>query len=391
LFIGIAEAQKVRPVTFPQTYIDSISTAITKYESKITLYKKQRAPELFYYRNELEKSLFKQQYAVMANEEEFEQLLKLANKKLKNSKFRNDQDLISFYNAKEDQIEREIKYQKIRYQRLFKKERYFRKAIKPFMDEDSVELLQKAKRRVFLARKFASDKNLQSSVALLDQINNEIDAMIMNARSSFDLEYYARKPNRFIKDVTELIESDSISDLRKAKQLIYDCHDYASIANSKLDEGLLTRQKFYLENATNAFYEREGLKLSGQEMQGSVISLKPDQPTKDGVYKFDNYVLVINSFDPSSSFERIQKGEAIINADKTLSSYIRANNLGRLQDNDKVGKTFIIPFIVNDKKQSLLFVPEKELWQYRVCYTKIKDDKFTENIVKYLPPAEITN
>ncbi len=79
-----------------------------------------------------------------------------------------------------------------------------------------------------------------------------------------------------------------------------------------------------------------------------------------------------------------------MSADKRLLEYIRLNRLAKSGKDLKMGHTYLIPFMHNDKVTEFMFDLYKNKFQYIVCYTMIENENLTRQISQYLRPLQFS-
>ena len=100
------------------------------------------------------------------------------------------------------------------------------------------------------------------------------------------------------------------------------------------------------------------------------------------------FILVIGSVNFDSKSDNVRKGEAIIDADRTLFNYLRVNKLSKSNKTMELGKTYILPIKDRDKVSYFRYDDNVQAWQYIVAYTHVISPKFTRDIGRFLPPLQ---
>ena len=110
-------------------YFDSINTRITELQNMLPRLKQSRDVSIFATKRELDNTIFLKTYEEYVFDEELFKAKDLVKKKLDRAGFRRDNFSIGFYTEYKKKINSEIKNQKIKYQKLFSKERYYKKPL----------------------------------------------------------------------------------------------------------------------------------------------------------------------------------------------------------------------------------------------------------------------
>lgn len=390
--INIGNAQKIIGIVTPE-YIDSLSQRIIYIEAKLPQLKASRDPSLYYLKRELDHTKFAKAVEEWIYDEDLEKAKELCETRLERAKLRNDKASIQFFDIYKDRINKEIKYQKIRYQELFTKEKYFKKKYYSIIKEGNLESFKKAKRITLLAMKFAKENNLNNTIEYLNTYLGYTEAKIFDLESSYDLENLTRDQKDFEKLFIPLLSSDSLHRLEEAEQLVDNCYFFSANSKSLLDTNYFAKQKQAVTTAISDFINQaDNPNAELAVITDKSITARHDSLNSRGVYKWGEYIVVINNFVPSSNYEKIRIGEAILHADKALAKYIEKNDLGRLQSGDKMGQTFIIKYNSSENGEKDFFYDEKlQSWQYMICYTQLVNSYFTKQVTKYLPPIKFIN
>lgn len=384
LQIKLSYAQEAPLKRGKPEYFDSINTRITELQNMLPRLKQSCDVSIFATKRELDNTIFLKTYEEYVFDEELFKAKDLVEKKLDRAGFRRDNFSIGFYTEYKKKINSEIKNQKIKYQKLFSKERYYKKAFNSNIKKGTIEAYNKAKRMTELALKYATEKNLTESAEFLKNYLDYAEAKIFDYYSKYDLVKLTNSEKNYEKVFLPMISSDSLKTIKEAATLVDHCYHYANSTNCFLTPDYFNIQKNAVSAAITDFYEKYGNTDFGDIKDQSIIA-RLDTLNKKGVYKWHNYIVVINEIDPEFSWYSIKKGEVIIHADKTLSKYIKANKLARIKKGLKLGKTYVIPYKSSTDNSEFYYNTDEKKWQYIVCYTKIMNNSFIKEISKYMP------
>ncbi|MBN1416673.1 MAG: hypothetical protein JW973_16340 [Bacteroidales bacterium] len=367
-------------------FFDSLDNRITVLQNQIPRLKQTHDISFFHIQRELDHSLFIKAYEQYVVDEDLFRAKDLVESRLERARLRKDKFSIDFYNSYKDKVYTQIKFQRMHYQELFEKEKNFRKEFFSITKDETIEAYQRALRMTDLALKYAEENNLTETAKGLNNYRRYAEARIFDLQSSYDLNEITKSQKDFEKVFIPLIESDSIRSVKEAEKLIDYCIQYSHFVNTPLTDEYLDQQKLAIASALSDLLDKQGSSsnlssLTSQAVRGRLDSLNPR-----GVYKWHEYVIVISEFTPSSGFENVRKGEAIINADNVIASYLKKNKLCKSTDNLKFGYAYIIPYKSSNKSSSFLYHPGLQKWQYIACYTLINSPGFTREVSRYMPP-----
>ena len=366
--------------------IDSINQEITDLQAQIPKLQEGRSLSYYNIKKKLDQMLFLKSYTEYVYNEELDKAKILTEERLERSKLWKDEESSAFYVDYKKKIYEEIRLQKIRYQQLFSKEKNFRKTIKPFIVEKTAESLDHAKRMTELAIKYASENQFTETVKFLKNYNKELDALIYDLNSPFDLEIVANNENYFEKEFRPLTGSDSLKDIKSAEELVNSCICYCALTNCLIDTTFFNNKKKYIANALAEYYEKLGGTHGLEQMTDQAVVAKLDSVNPTGVYKWHGKILVINEFTPKYSSHSLKKGEAIIESDKKLINYIRDQEIMKVKGEYKIQGTYFIPFKNGAQTEEFIYNFNTKKWQYMLCYTNINNAYLTNEISKYMPP-----
>ena len=394
IFLKIAtiytcNAQKNIMVGTPE-YIDSLTQRIAYIEAKLPLLKSSRDPSLYYLKQELDQTKFIKAVEEWIYDEDLEKAKNFCEEKLERAKLRNDETSVQFYDNYKDRINKEIKYQKIRYQELLTKEKIFKKKYYSAITGENPESYQKAKRVTLLAIKYAKENQLNNALGYLNKYLGYTEAKIFDLGSPYNLEQLTRDQKDFEKLFLPLLSSDSLQSLEEAEQLVDNCYFFSANSKSLLDTNYFAKQRQAVSTAISDYINQaDNPDANLAAITDKAITARYDTLNPTGVYKCGEYIIVINNFTPSTNYEKIKQGEAIIDADKVLASYIKKYELGKLKNGDKMGHTFIVQYNTSETgKKDFYYDDKTQSWQYMICYTKVVSSYFTKQVSKYLPPIK---
>jgi hypothetical protein len=368
-------------------YFDSLDNRISYLEQQIPRLKLARDVSYYNFQRELDLTIFLKTYKEYLLDEDLDVAKRLVETRLQRAEFRKDQYSVEYYNKYKDDINNRIKQQRIHYQELFAKEKTFRKEFEALIKPGTIESYQKAERMVKLAINYANENNLTGIVKNLERYLAYNEALIFDANSSYDLAEITNNAKSFEKIFLPLVESDSLKQIKEAEALVAYCSNYADLSGSQLTSEYFSRQGMVVTSALSDLLDKEGKEKDLVKLTSQAVKARFDTLNPCGVYKWHDQVIVIDEFIPNSTMDNVQKGQAIIHADKILANYLKKNKLCESVDNLKFGHTFIIPYKSNQKNSSFLFNPNTQKWQYIVCYTSIVSASYTQQVSKYMPPV----
>ena len=272
-----------------------------------------------------------------------------------------------------------------RYQKLFAREKDFKKELDRFLDEGDEYSLKRAQRMIDLAIKFAKERNLETVLAYLNKYDGLVKARLYDYYSEYDLNELTKSKKYFQKVFTPLVDSDSLELIKQAGELVENCYRYAAVSSCVLDTSYFVLQRNVVLASISDYNERKGYTNSLAGLGSTAIIARLDTLNQEGVYKWHEKIIVVGSIKPSSGSQAVRRGEAIIDADHRLVEYIRVNKLAKIGNEVKMGHTFLIPCNVDGKTSDFRFNPQKRKFQYIACYTRIESTYFTESVSKFFP------
>ncbi len=380
------QAQDASLAPKPTAFFDSIDHRITELQQQLPRLKQSHDVSLFHLQRELDHTLFIREYEQYVVDEDLFKAKDMVESRLERAKFRKDQFSVSFYNGYRDKVYNQIKFQRMHYQALFEKEKNFRKEFLSITREETIEAYQRAQRMTDLALKYALENNFTGTAKGLQHYRKITEARIFDLQSPYDLQQLTEDQKNFEKLFLPMIESDSLSQIQEAEKLVENCIQYAGLLKTTVTTDYLDQQKLAVAGALADFIDQRGSSSDLQSLTDQAVMAKLDSLNPQGVYKWHEFVIVISSFNPSSGFENVKKGEAIIHADNVLASYLKKNKLCKSTDDLKFGYAYIIPYQTS-KTTGFLYDSSRQLWQYMACYTLINNPSYTKNISRYMPPV----
>jgi hypothetical protein len=340
---------------------------------------------------ELDLTLFAKTCEEFIRDEDLDNAKKLVETRIERAEFRRDKYAIGYYNHFKDDINILIKQQRMHYQALFAKEKNFRREYERFAEQGLQDSYQKTMRMINLALKYARENNLTETIKYLETFDAYTRALIFDLGSSYDLATLTGNIRDFEKVFLPLVESDSISHVKEAELLLSHCINYANLAGSHLGAEYFKRQSLVVATSLSNLLERAGREKELELYTDENVKARYDTVNPRGVFKWHDQVIVIDEFLPESSMEAVKKGEAILHADKMLSTYLMKNKLCTSSNDLKLGYAFVIPYKSAIKNSAFMYNLRSQKWQYIVCYTSIVDAGYMQHVTKYMPPLLFEN
>ena len=302
--------------------IDSLHTRISELQSSIPKLQESRNLEFHNTKRELDETIFLKTYYEYLKDEDLEKAKMLVEQKLQRAQYRNDGMTIDFYNAYKKDIYNQIKFQRIYYQELFQKEKSFRKVLFAYTKQGTIESLEHAKRIIELSIKYATENQLIATENYLQHYKLYVEALIFDYYSPWDLDKLANNPTAFEKVFLPLVSSDSLNQIKDAEKLLNSYFTYVSDLGIDFDTLNYQKKKLLIASAYSDYDDRIGNHL---EVVGSdkLVVARLDSVNPNGVYKWHDFIVVINEFIPKYSSPGLKKGEAIMESDKKLFNYIK--------------------------------------------------------------------
>jgi hypothetical protein len=370
--------------TVNQRFFDSLENRVTYFEGILPELKQKRSPQYLSTRQLLEKTEFVLQFERFVYDQEFAQAKELTQVKIIHAQINRDKAGETFYKLYDDRVNRMVKDQKMYYQMLFAKEKNIRKKINKIIRPGTLEAYQSGRREVLSGLKYAREARLRKIENILQQQLDYINALILDEESEFDLEQITFSEKYFFERFNVLVKSDNLDLILKADTLLVKAKRYAELMHTDIDTSFFGKQQRVIITARSDYHYQKGLALD--TLANEVVQGKLSAINRNGVYNWHNYILVIGEFNFGSGFKNVNRGEAVLSADKKLLQYIRMNKLADVDEGLEVGQAFLVPYMVDQRKQYFLENPKSKKLQYMVCYTMIENKKTMEGIVRYLKP-----
>ncbi len=368
--------------------VDSLTKRIDFLSKKINDAGASRDASYYARKRDLDMTMFLLDYEQLIYDEDLSQALRLIEIKIKQSEKRSDEYAVNYYEDHKKNLVKLRQEKQIHYNNLFKKEKIFYKEYKEYIDPGTQEAYDRTLRMLSLAIKYAQEKKRNQTLVYLKKYYNQTKALIIDLNNDYDLKELTKKESNFRKVYNPLLESDSLDIIQEGKACVDACYDYASLADTKLDSIYFFKQKLVIANAIADWSERQGISAELASLTGQAIIARRDSLNKEGIYQWNDMILVIGSLNFDSKSESIKKGEAIIDADKTLYKYMRVNKITKNDKKFDLGQTFLLPIKDKDRVSYFRYDNEKMAWQYIVAYSYIIDEKFTEEMGRFLQPLQ---
>jgi hypothetical protein len=369
--------------------LDSLDNRINLLERSVEQMGNSRDANLFRLKRELDMSRFLRQFEELIYDEDLVTAQSLVERKLKDAEKRSDKFAIDFYKSYQSRLTRLRGQKRAHYQELFAKEKNFAKEYKSYTINNDEFSLTRAARMVDLAIKYAEEQKLKETLKYLYRYRDLTSALIYDVKSDYDLKKLTNKEPYFMKIFEPLIDDDSLDVIKKGVELVNQCYNYSRTTSCKLKPDFFERQKIAAANAVADWNERQGIISELADLTGQSIIARLDSVNREGIYKWKDLILVIGSVDFTSKSDMVRRGEAIIDADKTLLDYIRVNKLAKVKDSKtETGRTYMLSYYIDGKKTYYNYDFTKKMWQYMICYSSIINDKVTDEVTKFLPPLQ---
>lgn len=369
--------------------LDSLDNRITHLEKSIEQMGTSRDANLFRTKRDLDMTKFLRQYEELIYDEDIFSAQNLIEKKIQEAEKRMDKFAIDYYKTYKSKLTRLRGQKRARYQELFAKEKNFEKEYKTYIKGGDEYSLIRAKRMVDLAIRYAEEKQLSETLKYLYRYRELTAALIYDLHSEFDLRKLSNNESYFLKTFEPLLESDSLDVIMKGAELANQCYNYTSTTPCKINPGFFDMQKIAAANAIVDWNERQGITAELATLTGQSVIARLDNLNREGIYQWKNLILVIGTVKFSSKSEMVRRGEAIINADRTLLDYVRINKIAKVKNNKiEAGKTYMVSYYIDGKKTYFNYDYNKNEYQYMICYTSIVNEKVTEEMIRFLPPLQ---
>ncbi len=350
--------------------LDSLDNRIGILERSIEQMGTSRDANLFRTKRELDMSRFLRQFVELIYDEDLMNAQTLVERKLKDAEKRSDKFAIDFYKSYQTRLTRLRGQKRAHYQELFAKEKNFAKEYESYTKNNDEFSLTRAARMVDLAIKYAEEQKLNETLKYLYRYRDLTSALIYDVKSDYDLKKLTNSEPYFLKVFEPLIDNDSLDVIMKGAELANQCYNYSKTTSCKLKPEFFERQKIVAANAVADWNERQGITAELASLTGQSVIARLDSINREGIYKWKDLILVIGSVDFTSKSDMVRRGEAIIDADKTLLDYIRVNKLAKIKDNKtETGKTYMLSYYLDGKKTYYNYdLTKKNLAIYDLLY-----------------------
>lgn len=373
-----------------QLKLDELDKKIEALDKSVNSKSATRDASYFYKKRELGFARFLREYEELIYDEDLKAAQNLIDARMKAAEKMHDEYAIKYFKDYENKlINYRIGKQK-HYQELFAREKNFKKEYDSYISTLNEHSLIRAQRMIELAINYAKLNDRTETLNYLYKYQNYNKALMLDHKSSFNLEELTGSLPKFEKQFNEMLISDSIETLQLASELLEECIIYSNYALTKVDSNYFLRQRNVAANAIADWNRKQGMNADIATLTGgSAVIAYFDTINKDGIFKWDKYIVVIGRVKFESNSEMVRRGQAIAAADKKLFDYIRLNRIAELKTKERTaGHTFIIPYNNEGKKQYYKQDKLNDNYQYMVSYQSVVDEKVTLEVSKYLPPLQ---
>ncbi|MFO7656478.1 MAG: hypothetical protein R6W78_05370 [Bacteroidales bacterium] len=369
---------------------DSLSNRISYLEIQIPKLQESRNFQFHNTKRELDHTNFQKAYYEFLGEEELDKAKDLTEKRLERAEFRRDGFSIDFYNRFKKHIYDQIKYQRMYYQNLFEKEKTFRKSFDAYLKKRTLDDYNHAKKMTELSIKYAKENQLSETEKYLHRYHKYIQAVIFDYNSPYDLERLSKKQDAFLNAFIPLVSSDSLNHIKQGEELLDQCLAYISSLNNNFDTLFYKKNRLLIASALSDYYDRIGNRMTENNSDQMIVA-RLDTLNLPGVYKWHDLIVVIHEFIPKYTSPNLKKGEAIMESDRKLFTYIKRQKLAKMSSAYKVYGTKFLPYTKDNKLEEFVYNNATKKWQYMICYETIGNSEFTAEVRKYMPPMVFTN
>ncbi len=371
-----------------RTLLDSLDKRILDLNKKIQNFGGNRDATYFYSKRELDMTIFLREYEELIFDENLLQAQRLIESRVKTSEKRSDKFAVDYYLGYKTMLTKLRSSKRAHYQKLFAKEKTFKKEYDKYIKPGDEFAYVKALRMLELAINFALEMGLNETLDYLVRYENYTRALLMDLNSNYELDKLTSTESSFQKVFNVLLESDSLDILIQAQELVNSCSNYSAKALSNLDTNYFAMQRIVVANAMADWNERQGISTELSSLTGQAVVARRDSLNREGIYQWNDLIVVIGSVNFDSKSENVMRGEAIIAADRRLYNYIRINKVANVNRKMELGKTYLLPIEDKDKVGYFRFDHDKNAWQYMVAYSIVINKKTTEEIGRFLPPLQ---
>lgn len=372
-----------------QNKLDSLNIKIKKLSTYIKENSSNRNARYFSVKRELALTKFVKEYESLVYQEKFDDAFKLIESRILAAKKSSDEYSINYFNNYNAKLTARRIHRQGHYQNLFQKEKNFQKYYRSYIEQIDSSSLFSAQFMIELAIQYAQRDNRTQTLLYLNSYNDYNQALFIDLATAYDLEQLTNNMSKFDKLFDEMLSSDSINVLQEANTLLNDCENYSRLAGSDVQPGYFAMQRNVTANTIAKWNTKFGNNTDISSLTDAAITARFDAINEEGIFIWNEHVIVIGSVNFSSSSELVRRGQAISDADRKLFQYIKMNRIVKFKPNDqKTAGTFILPYNNNGKKQYYKFNESKDNFQYMVCYRSIINEKVTEDLGKYLQPLQ---
>ncbi len=371
-----------------KNHFDSLDTRIVELNQQLRAYGTERHAQYFYVRREIDMTLFVREFDQLVYDENLQQAQVLCDSRKAASEKRFDNFGVEFYSGYQAKIT-QLRADKMRhYQSLLEKEKNFKKEYRQYIAPADEAAYLKTLRMIDLALRYTEETGRTETMAYLLFYQAQAKALLFDFYSEYDLAELTNNQNAFLKIFEPMLESDSLKQLLEGQELARFCFDYTSGALCKLDTNYFSMQKIVAANAIADWNERQGFSAELSTLTGQAVVARRDSLNREGIYQWKDLILVIGSVNFSSKSEAVRRGEAIIDADKTLFEYLRVNKYSNSASKVNLGQTTLLPVKDKDRVVFFQYDPSCDAWQYIIAYSEVMDKKFTKEMSRFLPPLQ---
>ena len=385
---------KLNPNVFAQKFnknyyqkkIDSLSLEIETLNKQIEIFKKNDFIKFYQAQKKLDQLLFIKEYYKSLYYEDFNNIENQLNQLKQKALIDNDKNTLEFCELYKNQLDLQIKLYHMHYQKLFSNTKNIEKILNPYINKNDKNKLYEAINIIDYSLKYAKNHNFKEIEKYLINKKNYIEGLIFDIDSPFNLKQCTESEKKFNKIFIKLLKSDSLQDLKKAQELVNHCIFYCQKIKRPLDTAYFNKQKNIVIATMSDYYDRQRYLNNDVKFFDQAIKARLDTLNKPGIYKWHDKIVIINEINFKYNSENLQKGEAIIAADKTLIYYLKKMKLIETNKNLKIAGTKFIPYKNGNDISFFRYNNESKKWQYMISYSIINNKKLTEEIIKYMPP-----
>ncbi len=369
--------------------LDSLDNRIKGLEKSVRRGRKERNAGYFSTVRELNMTRFVRAYEEYVYDEDFEAAGNLIKSQKEEAGKKHDEYLIEYYEKYASELTDIRKEKRIRYQKLFARERNFKREYKKYLGKKDEHSLKKTLRMVNLAIKYAEETSRGKTLQFLRPYRYNTEALLKDFYSPHDLKKMTKKESKYYKVIDPMFQDDSLEVVQEAVELVNDCYFYSASAKTKLDTNFFSLQKVVAANAIADWNMRQGFTAELSSLTGDAVIARFDTLNREGIYKWNDFIIVIGTVNFTSKSELVRRGEAIIDADRTLFNYMRINRVAKVKSSSaKTQGTFILPYNENGRKQYFRYDYSQDSYQYMVCYKEVINQRVTDDMSQFLLPMQ---